>query len=86
MNFYQRNIQMSLLPEIWGVVASYTNEYVLLDFVQENIDKIDWFELSGNHNAVSILEKNIDKINWRQLSSNPNIFELSNILPELLKL
>ena len=41
----------------------------------ENQDKIDWYYLSSNPNAISILEQNLDKINWIQLSENPSIFE-----------
>jgi hypothetical protein len=39
-------------------------------------NKIDWYNLSGNVNAISILEKNIDKINWEQLSVNINAIHL----------
>ena len=31
-------------------------------FIEKNIDKINWYELSTNPNAICILEKNIDKI------------------------
>ena len=34
------------------------------------IDKLDWYWLSKNPNAIHILEKNLNKVNW--LSSNPN--------------
>ena len=27
-------------------------------------DKLDWFELSGNPNAIHLLEKNLDKVIW----------------------
>jgi len=36
-----------------------------------DIDKIDWFWLSKNTNAIHLLEKNMDKINWSMLSGNP---------------
>lgn len=35
---------------------------------------IDWFYLSSNSNAISLLEANIDKINWNALARNPAIF------------
>jgi len=34
--------------------------------------KIDWYRLSGNPAAISLLEKNIEKISWIWLSKNPN--------------
>ena len=49
--------------------------YKLRDWIP--IDKIDWFYLSINPNAISILEKNIDKITnsgWNYISRNPTIF------------
>ncbi len=33
----------------------------------ENSHKIDWFWLSTNPNAISILEKNLDKIDWARV-------------------
>ena len=41
-------------------------------FKNENINKIDWFNLSKNPNAIDLLNKNIDKINWHCLSENIN--------------
>ena len=35
-------------------------------------DKIDWWALSQNTNAIELLKRNIDKINWALLSKNPN--------------
>jgi hypothetical protein len=32
------------------------------------IDKVDWYALSMNPNAIHILEKNLDKVNWDALS------------------
>ena len=40
------------------------------------MDKISWFDMSSNPNAISILEKNMDKINWLHLSLNPNAIHL----------
>ena len=39
-------------------------------------NKIDWYNLSGNLNAISILEKNLDKIDWCNLSVNINAIHL----------
>ena len=40
------------------------------------IEKIDWYALSANPNAIHLLEKNMDKINWDLLSANPNAIHL----------
>ena len=47
-------------------------EYKLLPWIQ--IDKINWYYLSRNPNAIHLLEQNQDKIVWHYLSSNPSIF------------
>jgi len=39
-------------------------------------DKIDWFWLSENPNAIHLLEKNMDKINWILFSKNPNAIHI----------
>ena len=39
-----------------------------------DINKIDWFWLPLNPNAIELLKENQDKINWCNLSKNPNIF------------
>ena len=44
----------------------------LYNVIQENIDKLDWFSLSFNNNAIHLLEQNPDKINWKELSINKN--------------
>jgi len=36
--------------------------YKPLDWV--NINKLNWYELSKNPNAIQFLEQNPDKINW----------------------
>jgi hypothetical protein len=49
---------------------------VPLDYIEENIDKIDWFYLSANPNAIHLLELNQDKICWSMLSNNENAMHL----------
>jgi len=44
--------------------------------LENNIDKINWFFLSKNPNAIHLLEKNMDKINWSKLSENTNAIML----------
>jgi hypothetical protein len=39
-------------------------------------NKINWWYLSENHNAIELIEKNQDKINWYWLSANSNAIEL----------
>ena len=41
-----------------------------------DINKIDWYYLSRNPNAIHFLEQNLDKIKWYYLSENPPIFKL----------
>jgi hypothetical protein len=40
------------------------------------VDKINWYELSINPNAIHLLEQNVDKIDWKRLSPNPNAIHL----------
>jgi hypothetical protein len=39
-------------------------------------DKVDWYALSRNPNAIYILEKNLDKVNWTNLCLNPNAIHI----------
>ena len=45
--------------------------YKLRDWI--DINKLDWYYLSKNENAIELLSSNLDKINWYWLSSNPSI-------------
>jgi hypothetical protein len=47
-----------------------------------NIDQIDWKELSSNPNAIELLKANQDKINWEKLSANPNAIDLLRSNPD----
>jgi hypothetical protein len=44
--------------------------------LKENQDKLSWYLLSENPNAIELLKENKDKINWYYLSSNLNEIEL----------
>ena len=46
--------------------------YKLKPPFDEHTDKIDWYVLSSNPNAISILAENLDKVDWKELSKNPN--------------
>jgi len=47
-----------------------------INLFEQNINKINWYELSRNSNAFELLVKNPDKIIWYLLSANPNAIEL----------
>ena len=44
--------------------------------MKNNLDKIDWYSLSYNPNAIEILKNNLELICWYRLSLNPNAIEL----------
>jgi hypothetical protein len=46
--------------------------------LEQNLDKVDWYVLSRNPNAIPILEKNLDKVHWYlyRLSQNPNAIHI----------
>ena len=43
------------------------------------MEKVTWFPLSANINAIHLLEQNLDKIDWYQLSSNINTIDFMEI-------
>ena len=45
-------------------------------FLEQNQEKIDWFFLSRNPNAIHLLEQNPDKIYWDWISENPNAIHI----------
>ena len=67
---------MNIPLDVLKIVASYLvkPKMKLLDWVL--LDKIDWWELSKNPNAIHLLEQNMNKINWSCISSNPNAINL----------
>ena len=48
--------------------------FKLKDWIDQ--DKIDWYWLSENPSALTLLENNQDNINWSQLSRNPSALTL----------
>jgi hypothetical protein len=48
--------------------------------LKANPEKIEWYYLSFNPNAIDLLEAKPDKINWVYLSANPSIFEFGGYL------
>ena len=47
-----------------------------------DVNKIKWYLLSQNPNAIDLLKENPDKINWDYLSKNPNAIDLLKENPE----
>ena len=47
---------------------------LFLHWILEN--RISWYLLSENPNAINLLEQNLDKIIWQYLSGNPNAIHL----------
>ena len=60
----------------------YLFEYIsmnphLTEIIKDNLDKLDdYFHLSMNKSAVSLLENNLHNINWNMLSANKNAISL----------
>ena len=67
---------MNIPLDVINLIASYLVEpkMKLLDWIQ--LDKIYWYYLSLNLNAIHLLEQNIDKIDWSDLSHNLNAIHL----------
>jgi len=67
---------MNIPLDVLKIVASclVKPKMKLLNWI--SLDKIDWYNLSENPNAIHLLEQNMDKIDWWYLSVNPNIFEI----------
>ena len=67
---YEKSV--SLEDEVYYYNTGYwsedTDEFKFLN-------KINWYWLSCNPNAINLLKENKDKINWSWLSVNPAIFE-----------
>ena len=55
----------------------------LRDFIDK--DKLYWYGISCNPNAIELLRENPDKIKWDWLSLNPNAIELLRENPDKIK-
>jgi hypothetical protein len=75
-------------PDVLNFTGLDKNKWKFLHFnyeEQSNLDNsIDWYELSKNKNAISILKKNPDKIKWKYLSYNKNPDAIKLIRERLL--
>lgn len=47
-----------------------------IKLIKDNLDKIDWSQLSLNENAIELLEENLDKIDWNYLNMNKKGIEI----------
>jgi hypothetical protein len=47
-----------------------------IHILENNLDKINWNQLSTNPNAIHLLKSHRMNINWQFISSNPSIFEI----------
>ena len=47
-----------------------------IPLLAENLEKVNWYELSKNPNAIPLLRDNKRKIKWEALSSNPSAIRL----------
>jgi hypothetical protein len=57
----------------WEILSEKSN-YIVLNHLLNNLEKINWFKLSSNNNnnIVELLLNNTSKIEWSQFSSNRN--------------
>jgi len=51
---------------------------LVIDYLKNNPEKINWNFLSSNPNAIKLLRENEEKINWSNLSMNNCAFKLLN--------
>jgi len=66
-----KEIRSTILEKFAEILPS---KYVLLDWIDK--DKLDWFWLSLNPNAIDLLENNLNEVDWDALSSNPNAIHI----------
>lgn len=61
-----------IIPDLQKQINKYyiLPKYELLNWI--NIDKLEWYGLSQNLNAIGVLKINLDKIKWSNLSTNSN--------------
>ena len=59
-----------------------------IELLKNNLNKINWENLSTNPNAIELLKENQDKIDWFMFSQNSSIYELkknNNIFENIKK-
>jgi hypothetical protein len=70
-NPYAINIIKLYTHEIDWNILSNINHFKTIEYLNENLNKINWTVLSFNNGALPILNENIDKIDWFSLSLQP---------------
>lgn len=55
----------------WGKLCE-NQDIRIIPILEQNLDKVCWFRLSANPNAIPILKKNKEKIKYEYLSMNTN--------------
>jgi hypothetical protein len=53
--------------------AKYSKDIL---YLEQNLDKIDWIDLSQNPYAIPLFEKYPEKIDWFWVSANPNAISI----------
>ena len=66
-----KEIRSTILEKFAEILPS---KYVLLDWIDK--DKLDWFWLSKNPNAIDLLENNLNEVDWDVLSTDPNVIHI----------
>ena len=51
-------------------------------FVKNNINNLNWSELSINPSAIPFLDEHFDKIDWNRLNLNPNALGILKRYPD----
>jgi hypothetical protein len=66
--------------EEWKYMSSSCNSYIM-EFLEQNLDNIDWERLSFNkyEGAIRILKNNPDRINWKILMRNTSAIEIFKV-------
>lgn len=69
---------IKISQDIWEGVFDFLipKKCKLVDFVQKNIDKVNWEVMAAYCQSLFLLEQNPEKINWKMLSCNPAAIHL----------
>lgn len=74
--------QLSLNPNAGKLLEITDDDINILEYIKndelflKNEDKIVWYSLFINQNAINLIEKNKKTIIWNELSANPNAIQL----------
>ncbi len=62
-------------------MLSFNQSPLIVEYLKNNPEKINWRAFSINPSAIGILSENINKIDWNNLSPNKSIFQLKYDYP-----